>query len=215
MDERTTGIILRTRLLTDTSLIVQWLTPDLGRLATVAKGARRLKSPFAGKLDLFYRADFSFRRSRRSELHTLREVSVRDFNPAMRAELRYLEQASHFARLLERTTETETPLPAFYELFVGALSFLPTRPPQSLSVWAFEIKLLRELGLAPDLAQCALTLGAKAILAGIAGADWPALSRFTLSEAQSAEIDRFLRGLLAYHFGKMPAGSRVRPTRIR
>ena len=67
MDERATGIILRTRLLTDTSLIVHWLTPDLGRLATVAKGARRPKSPFRGKLDLFYEADFSFARSRRSE----------------------------------------------------------------------------------------------------------------------------------------------------
>ena len=42
MDERTSGIILRTRPLTETSLIVQWITPDLGRVATVAKGARRL-----------------------------------------------------------------------------------------------------------------------------------------------------------------------------
>ena len=39
--ERSTGLILRTRALTETSLIVHWLTPDLGRLATVAKGARR------------------------------------------------------------------------------------------------------------------------------------------------------------------------------
>src|SRR6185312_16938283 len=73
MDERATGIILRTRLLTDTSLIVHWLTPDCGRIATAAKGARRPKSPFRGKLDLFFEADFSFARSRRSELHILRE----------------------------------------------------------------------------------------------------------------------------------------------
>ena len=31
MDERTIGLILRTRPLTETSLIVHWLTPDLGR----------------------------------------------------------------------------------------------------------------------------------------------------------------------------------------
>ena len=31
-----------------------------GRISTVAKGARRPKSPFAGKLDLFYEADFSY-----------------------------------------------------------------------------------------------------------------------------------------------------------
>jgi DNA repair protein RecO (recombination protein O) len=53
MIETATGLIFRTRSLTETSLIVQWLTPHLGRLATVAKGARRVKSPFHGKLDLF------------------------------------------------------------------------------------------------------------------------------------------------------------------
>jgi DNA repair protein RecO (recombination protein O) len=74
MEERASGFILRTRTFTETSLIVQWVTADLGRMATVAKGARRPKSPFLGKLDLFYEADFSFQRSQRSELHTLREV---------------------------------------------------------------------------------------------------------------------------------------------
>jgi recombinational DNA repair protein (RecF pathway) len=41
MVESATGLVLRIRPLTETSLIVHWLTPDLGRLATVAKGARR------------------------------------------------------------------------------------------------------------------------------------------------------------------------------
>ena len=61
------GLILRTRPLTETSLIVNWLTPEFGRLATVAKGARRARSPFRGLLDLFYLCDLSFARSRRSE----------------------------------------------------------------------------------------------------------------------------------------------------
>src|SRR5207302_4043038 len=80
MIESATGLILRTRPLTETSLIIHWLTPDLGRIATVAKGARRPKSPFRGKLDLFYLADFSFSRSRRSELHNLREVNLRELH---------------------------------------------------------------------------------------------------------------------------------------
>ena len=46
--ERATGIVLRTYPLTETSLIIHWLTAELGRLATVAKGARRPKSPFRG-----------------------------------------------------------------------------------------------------------------------------------------------------------------------
>jgi DNA repair protein RecO (recombination protein O) len=87
MIETATGLILRTRPLTETSLIVHWLTPELGRIATVAKGARRTKSPFAGKLDLFYAADFSFSRSRRSDLHTLREVKLNETHGAIRADI--------------------------------------------------------------------------------------------------------------------------------
>ena len=56
--EQATGWVLRKRLLTETSLIVHWLTAEQGRVATVAKGARRPKSPYRGKLDLFYLADF-------------------------------------------------------------------------------------------------------------------------------------------------------------
>ena len=81
--ERATGIVLRTRLLTETSLIVHWLTAEQGRLATVAKGALRPKSPLRGKLDLFYVAEFTFQRSRRSTLHTLREVALRDTQPVI------------------------------------------------------------------------------------------------------------------------------------
>ena len=82
--ERTTGLILRTRPLTETSLIVQWLTADFGRISTVAKGARRPNSPFRGKIDLYFSADLSFQRSRRSELHTLREVVLRGTNEPLR-----------------------------------------------------------------------------------------------------------------------------------
>src|ERR1043165_6762795 len=103
MDERTSGLVLRTRPFTETSLIVNWLTPDLGRLSTVAKGARRPKSPFRGKLDLFYLADFTFQRSRRSELHTLCEVSVLELHEPLRRELAHLQQAAYGAALVEQS----------------------------------------------------------------------------------------------------------------
>src|SRR5437764_6782908 len=130
MIETATGLVLRTRLLTETSLIVHWLTPELGRLATVAKAARRPKSPFRGKLDLFYLADFSFARSRRSELHTLREVSLRETHPALRQELGRVQQASHAAALVEQVTELETPLPEIFEMVQGFFRVLTEAPAQ-------------------------------------------------------------------------------------
>jgi DNA repair protein RecO (recombination protein O) len=206
MDERTTGLILRTRPLTETSLIVQWLTPDLGRIATVAKGARRAKSPFQGKLDLFYLADLSFNRSRRSDLHTLREVSVREFNAVLRRELGYLQQAAYFAQLIELTTETETPLPRPFQLLVEALAVLPSRPPQPVTVFAFEMKLLEELGLAPRLDEIRMSPGAREILEKIARADWVTLSRIKPSDSQTTEMASFLNSFWQQHLPKPPRG---------
>jgi DNA repair protein RecO (recombination protein O) len=203
MDERTTGIITRCRLLTETSLIVHWLTPSFGRLSTVAKGARRPKSPFSGKLDLFYLADFSFRPSRSSDLHTLREVCVRDYYHGLRGQLGYLQQVSYFAQLLEQTTESGTPLPKVYQLFHDVLESLPRSAPQPLTVYAFEMKLLAELGLTPDLGHSSLTAGARQILNSVDSLEWTMIFRVRISQAQSDELDRFLRTFLVYQFGKL------------
>src|SRR5688572_26512306 len=150
MDERTTGLVLRTRPLTESSLIVHWLTPDLGRVGTIAKGARRPKAPLRGKVDLFYSAEFAFARSRRSDLHILREGSLAATRDPLRRDLGYLNQAAYCARLVEQTTETETPLPEIYELFAAFLDALTRRPANPITVMAFEVKMLAELGLSPQ-----------------------------------------------------------------
>ena len=171
MTETATGLVLRTRPLTETSLIIHWLTPNLGRLATVAKGARRPKSPFRGKLDLFYLADFSFARSRRSELHTLREVSLRETHRALRQEMSALQQASYCAALVEQSTETETPLPAVFDIFAALVNRLGEELARPETVFAFELKLLKELGLQPDSERSDLNPGAKQVLRALADAD--------------------------------------------
>jgi DNA repair protein RecO (recombination protein O) len=204
MIESTHGIICRTRRFTETSLIVNWLTPDLGRLSTIAKGALRPKSPFRGKLDLFYEVDFSFARSRRSELHTLREVSLTGTHTALRCELRYLQQASYCAGLVEQVTEKETALPAIYELMRGLLEALPLTPPRPQTVLAFELKLLEELGLKPDLRGSRLTAGAKQVATALAGNDWRAITHLKPSAAQTAELQQFLHGFLVYNVGRIP-----------
>ncbi|MCX6929359.1 MAG: DNA repair protein RecO [Verrucomicrobia bacterium] len=198
--------MLRTRPLTETSLIVQWLTPSLGRLATVAKGARRTKSPFHGKLDLFYQADFSFSRSRRSELHTLREVGLRETHSGLRKDLGLLQQASYGAALVEQTTEMETPLPLVFDLMVGLLNHLLADPPQPQTVCAFELKLLTELGLKPDLDRCKLNPGTKQLVKALTENDWPVVSRLRLSQSQAPELSHFLHGFLIYHLGRIPTG---------
>lgn len=206
MTDRDTGIVLRTRRFTETSLIVHWLTPGFGRLNTVAKGALRPGSPFRGRLDLFYEADFSFVRSRRSELHTLREAILRETHPALRQDLEYLRQASYAAALIEQTTEQETPLPAIFELARQFLKALTLAPPRPQTVFAFELKLLIELGLQPDWETSRLTPGARQLARAFAESDWPAVARLRPSTAQTAEMRQFLHGFLVFHLGKIPKG---------
>jgi DNA repair protein RecO (recombination protein O) len=206
MTESASGIILRTRPLTETSLIVHWLTPKLGRVATVAKGARRPQSPFAGKLDLFYAADFSFHRSRRSELHTLREASLRETHEAIRADIIKLQQAGYATAFIEQTTETESAIPEIYELTRAFLRWLCAHEPQAQIVFALELKLLRELGLEPDLAATRLTPGAKKLVAALLESDWAGLARLKLSRPQSAELGQWLQGYLMIHLGRLPRG---------
>jgi DNA repair protein RecO (recombination protein O) len=206
MIESTHGIILRTRPLTETSLIVHLLTPNFGRIATVAKGARRHKSPFLGKLDLFYLADFSFSRSRRSDLHALREVNLRETHGAIRADILKLQQAAYAANFITQVTETETPLPAVFELlreFLDCLCHQKTAPPLVL---AFELKLLHELGLEPNLTETNLAAGTKKIAGILAQKDWSDGSRLKLTTAQTVELRQFLHGFLIFHLGKLPKG---------
>ena len=206
MIENATGIILRTRPLTDTSLIVHWLTPDPGRLATVAKGARRLKSPFRGQLDLFYVADFSFSRSQRSELHTLREASLRETHRVLREDMLKLRRATYAARFIEQATEIETPLPGVYALMRGFLDALGSQPPGPQAVLGFELKLLHELGLNPDLDQARLSGGARQMARALLVKDWPESSRLRPTGAQMAELRQFLHGFLIFHLGRLPPG---------
>jgi DNA repair protein RecO (recombination protein O) len=150
MVEKTRGLIIRVLPLTETSLIVDWLTPDCGRISTAAKGARRPKSPLHGKLDLFYLADFSFARSARSELHTLREIKLVEMHPSLRKDVHALQQAAYCARLLVQATEKETPLPELFELMVSTVARISEGRLTPKTVLDFEVSLLTELGLTPD-----------------------------------------------------------------
>jgi len=206
MIESAYGLVFRTRRFTETSLIVNWLTPALGRLSTVAKGALRPKSPFQGKLDLFYEADFNFVRSRASDLHTLREVSVRDTHPPLRQDLERLRQAAYGAALVELITERETPLPEIFELTRGLLDTICGAAAQPQTIFAFELKLLGELGLKPDLRGGGLSEGAAQIVEILSAQDWLAVLRLRLSKAQLVELRQFLHAFLVFHFGRIPRG---------
>ena len=126
----TRGILLRKRKLSDTSLIVSWCTDSLGIIQTVARGARRPRSPFRGQLDLFFEAELSIAKSRRSNLHTLREVVVVNAFAGIRTDHRRTHAASYFVELIEVCTEIEHQEPESFICSnapsVTSISMIPT-----------------------------------------------------------------------------------------
>jgi DNA repair protein RecO (recombination protein O) len=166
----------------------------------------RPKSPFRGKLDLFFEADFSFARSRRSDLHTLREVSLRQTHPLLRRDLARLRAAAYAARWIELATETETPLPEAFALMRNLLELLDTKPAAASVVFAFELALLTISGFRPATDQTSLNPGTRKALTRLAAADWAQLDRLKLSAAQVREIERFLRQCLLEAWRTLPPG---------
>jgi DNA repair protein RecO (recombination protein O) len=76
-----------------------------GLRANGAQGARSAKSPFAGKLDLFYEAEIQIARSKRSNLHTLREVALTNPFGGIRGSYLRTQTAAYFVELIEISTE--------------------------------------------------------------------------------------------------------------
>jgi len=145
--ETTAAILLRNRKFTDTSLIVSWCTESLGCIQTVAKGARRAKSPFAGKLDLFFEAEIQIARSRRSSLHTLTEVVLRNPFAGIRRNYLRTQTAAYFVELIEICTERDHHEPELFSLLRRAFGYLDANDPVLRAVSHFETVLARVAGV--------------------------------------------------------------------
>src|SRR5436309_12555487 len=145
--ESTAAILLRKRKFRDTSLIVSWCTESFGCIQTVAKGARRLKSPFAGKLDLFFEAEISIVRSRKTDLHTLTEVVLKNPFPGIRTNYLRTQTAGYFVELIEICTERDHREPELFALLRRAFGYLAANDPTLRAIAHFETELARIAGV--------------------------------------------------------------------
>jgi DNA repair protein RecO (recombination protein O) len=145
--ESTAAILLRKRKFSDTSLIVSWCTELLGCIHTVARGARRAKSPFAGKLDLFFEAEIQIARSRKSNLHTLTEVALKNPFGGIRQNYLRMQTAAYFVELIEICTERDHHEPELFSLLRRAFGYLDTTDPTLRAVSHFETELARIAGV--------------------------------------------------------------------
>lgn len=156
--ESTRGIILRLTRLTETSFIVHWFSEDHGLVKTVAKGARSHKSPFSGKLDLFFGGEITFTPARKGDLDTLREVVILDWRHEVRKNYTSTLLAAYFCQLIESAVEPRHAEPLLHDLLARALDHLNVASPHLRALRHFEAELARLLGISEDPRRAELAL---------------------------------------------------------
>lgn len=146
--EKTEAILIDRKPWRESSLIVHWCAPEAGIFKTMAKGALRPKSPFAGRLDLFVSAEVRFVRGRSGDLHTLAEAQWTCPRLGIRESYDRVLAATYFVKLISQVVERETPIPDAFDLLAKALDYLATHDPSPELVERFENRLAGELGIA-------------------------------------------------------------------
>ena len=202
--ERAEGIVLRCQPVTETSLIVTWFTREFGKLKTLAKGARRAKSPMRGKLDLFYRDELLFLRSRRSDLHLLHECFLEEPHAALRMSVERVGVASYMCELVELAMAVEDANPKVFDLLEQGLEGVEEDVGAAAVIW-FELQLLAACGWAPRWLEAD---GTNRMLQSLATAKWTAVQRVQLSGAQVAQAREVLEGFWEEQVGRRPRSGR-------
>lgn len=146
--QSTEATVIRLTRLTETSLIVHWFTEGYGLVKTVARGARRPKSVFAGQLDLFFSGEITVSQARRGDLHHLREVAIRHWREGLRRSYSSTLLAAYCCQLLDLAVEPEHPEPELYDLLRRALDHLDSAAASLRALRHFEAELARLLGVA-------------------------------------------------------------------
>ena len=141
------ALLLRRYRLSETSLIIVWLTEEHGKVKTTAQGALKQGSAFTGRLELFSEAEIYFSLNKKSDLHFLKEVVPMLLPQRLNTSYQTLLCASYFAELCDLFTETLHPVPEIFGLLRRAFHFLSRESPSHRVLEHFEITLAKALGI--------------------------------------------------------------------
>lgn len=136
--------------------ILHLYTRDRGRLGAIAKGVRRPRSRFGGRLEPLFRVDLVLHEGR-GELCTVTSASTVRAHPRIREGREALQRATQACDAVLRLFDSQEPNRPAYNLLCHELMLLDTRPESASRAQAlsFRLKLLLAAGFLPELAACA------------------------------------------------------------
>jgi DNA repair protein RecO (recombination protein O) len=172
---KTEAVVLRSMRYGEADRILHLYTPHRGRVSAIAKGVRRARSRFGGRLEPFFWLRIELHEGR-SELMTVTGAQTVDGYARLRGDAHALDAAARACDAVGRLFETSEPHPGVFNLLCRKLSLLDQQADGSLrsagsraGALAFRLKLLLAAGLAPQLAACA-SCGEREHLVGFSGA---------------------------------------------
>ncbi len=148
--DKTQAILVGRRSISESSLLVTWLSRDLGLLRTRARGALRARSAMAGRLDLFVSAEIAITPPLRGETWTLCEVDWSQPRLGLRQDYLKVLAASYLVRLLQAVVEPMASVAELHDLLSKALDYLESHPPSLRMVQRFEWRVAQDLGLSVE-----------------------------------------------------------------
>jgi DNA repair protein RecO (recombination protein O) len=168
---KTEAIVLRSLRYGEADRILHLYTPQRGRVSAIAKGVRRARSRFGGRLEPFFRLQLDLHEGR-GELLTVTGAQTVEGYPRLRSNAHALDAAARACDAVGRLFETGEPHPGVFNLLCRRLSMLDTGAGAAsgrADALAFRLKLMLAAGLAPQLGACA-GCGEREHLVGFSGA---------------------------------------------
>src|SRR3954447_20887394 len=120
---KTQAVVLRSIRYGEADRIVHLYTPLRGRVGATARGARRARSRFGGRLEPFFRLDLVLHEGR-GELMTVTAAATVDGYPRLRESSASLGAAARACDAVLRLLDAAEPNPAAYNLLCRYLALL-------------------------------------------------------------------------------------------
>jgi len=148
------GVILRKTNYGEADLILTILTKEDGRLDCIAKGARRFKSRFSGRLGLFNQVQLELFEGR--SLHAVNEAELIDVTTNWDGDLEGSSVAFLLAEITQKLLQPDQIIPGVYPLLMATIALLAeNREPENI-LYAYFIQLFGLLGFMPSWQHCVL-----------------------------------------------------------
>jgi len=154
---RTEALILRSIDFGESDRILHLLTPEVGRLPVIAKGARRSVRRFSGTLDLFNHVKIQVDIRRPTSLARLDQASLIDPFIALRSDTARFALGCYLLELFDRLAPergTRADTQRLFSFALGALRMVAERAPDLRLRTLIELRALDALGLRPEFSNC-------------------------------------------------------------